>query len=73
MDPDPGAGVAYSTQMVGSSGAERGALQEAIRAWPWRLTLAAIGFALLGTCAPPAEQVLDQVRILGRAAGSDPQ
>ena len=64
MDPDPGAGVAYSTQMVGPSGAERGALQEAIRAWPWRLTLAAIGFGLLGTCAP-RPGILEQVRIVG--------
>ena len=50
--------------MAGPTSTPRGALQEAIRAWPWRLALVAVAVGLLGTCAP-RPGVLEQIRTVG--------
>ncbi len=50
--------------MAGPTSTQRGALQEAIRAGPWRLALAAVAVGLLGTCAP-RPGVLEQIRLEG--------
>ena len=62
--PDLYAGVAYSTHMIGPSGTRVGAAQLTWRSGPWRLALAAIVVALLGTCTE-RPGVLEQVRIVG--------